>query len=95
MSYKIMLTAQFSNNEFASPEREQGLDHLRTLGTLIDEPAVLGAEHTRQPVRPRVRLEEVTPTVGERCDPGFVDRSAATRGRRNDDGRFARRRKSI
>ena len=46
MSYKIMLTVQFSNNEFASPEREQGLDHLRTLGTLIDEPAVLGAEHT-------------------------------------------------
>ncbi|MEE2992318.1 MAG: NAD(P)-dependent oxidoreductase [Gemmatimonadota bacterium] len=45
MSYKIMLTSQFSNNEFASPEREQGLDHLRTLGTLIDEPAVLGAEH--------------------------------------------------
>ena len=41
----IMLTAQFQNAEFASREREQGLEHLRSLGTLIPEPAVLTAEH--------------------------------------------------
>ena len=47
MSYKIMLTDQFSNDEFASSEREQGLAHLRTLGDLVDEPEVLGPEHAR------------------------------------------------
>ena len=41
----IMLTAQFQNAEFASSEREQGLEKLRSLGTLIPEPAVLTAEH--------------------------------------------------
>lgn len=45
MKPKIMLTAQFRNDEFASVERQQGLDHLRTLGELVDEPAVLGPEH--------------------------------------------------
>ena len=42
---KIMLTSQFSNSEFASPEREQGLQHLRSLGELVDEPSVLTPEH--------------------------------------------------
>ena len=41
----IMLTAQFRNAEFASSEREQGLEKLRSLGTIIPEPAVLTAEH--------------------------------------------------
>ena len=41
----IMITAQFRNAEFASSEREQGLKKLRSLGTLIPEPAVLTAEH--------------------------------------------------
>ena len=41
----IMLTAQFQNAEFASREREQGLVHLRSLGTLVPEPAILTAEH--------------------------------------------------
>ena len=41
----IMLTAQFQNAEFASSEREQGLEKLRSLGTIIPEPAVLTAEH--------------------------------------------------
>ena len=42
---KIMLTSQFSNSEFASSEREQGLQHLRSLGELVDEPSVLTPEH--------------------------------------------------
>ncbi len=41
----IMLTSQFQNAEFASSAREQGLEKLRSLGTLIPEPAVLTAEH--------------------------------------------------
>lgn len=41
----IMLSAQFQNAAFASSEREQGLKHLCSLGTLIPEPAVLTAEH--------------------------------------------------
>lgn len=45
MPQKIILTDQFENDEFASPEREQGLAHLRTLGELMDEPEVLTAEH--------------------------------------------------
>lgn len=45
MPPKIMLTAQFKNREFASSHREEGLAHLRTLGELVDEPKVLGAEH--------------------------------------------------
>ncbi len=45
MPYKIMLTAQFRNDEFASEERQRGLAHLSTLGELMDEPKTLGAEH--------------------------------------------------
>ena len=45
MPSKIMLTAQFKNDEFASVERQQGLDHLKSLGVLVDEPKVLDAEH--------------------------------------------------
>jgi phosphoglycerate dehydrogenase-like enzyme len=45
MTPKIMLTAQFKNAEFASPQREQGLAQLRRLGELVDEPKVVGAEH--------------------------------------------------
>ena len=42
---KIMLTAAFANPEFASSDREKGLDHLRSLGELVDEPAILTPEH--------------------------------------------------
>ena len=42
---KIMLTTAFANDDYASDEREQGLAHLRTLGELVDEPAILGPEH--------------------------------------------------
>ena len=42
---KIMLTAAFSNDDYASKEREAGLAHLRTMGELVDEPAVLTPEH--------------------------------------------------
>ena len=40
-----MLTTAFANDDYASDEREQGLAHLRTLGELVDEPAILGHEH--------------------------------------------------
>ena len=42
---KIMLTAAFANPEFASSDREKGLEHLRSLGELVDEPAILTADH--------------------------------------------------
>ena len=42
---KIMLTAAFANSEFASSDRDRGLDHLRTMGKLVDEPAVVTPEH--------------------------------------------------
>lgn len=45
MAPKIMLTAQFRNEEFASREREEGLKKLKQLGELVDEPKVLGPEH--------------------------------------------------
>lgn len=46
MKPKIMLTAQFRNDEFASAERQQGVDHSPSNpGQLVDEPAVLGPEH--------------------------------------------------
>ena len=40
-----MLTAAFANPEFASSDREKGLEHLRSLGELVDEPAILTADH--------------------------------------------------
>jgi lactate dehydrogenase-like 2-hydroxyacid dehydrogenase len=40
-----MLTTQFKNDEFASAERRQGLEQLKRLGELVDEPKVLGPEH--------------------------------------------------
>ena len=45
----IMLTAQFRNAEFASSEREQGLEKLRSLGTIIPEPS---RPHRRTRSRP-------------------------------------------
>lgn len=45
MTPKIMLTAQFRNEEFASTQRQRGLDELNRLGEFVDEPKVLGPEH--------------------------------------------------
>lgn len=45
MTPKIMLTSQFKNDEFASPQRQQGLEQLKRLGELVDEPKTLGPEH--------------------------------------------------
>jgi D-3-phosphoglycerate dehydrogenase len=45
MTAKIMLTAQFNNAEFASPQRSQGLERLKQFGELVDEPKIVGAEH--------------------------------------------------
>ena len=45
MPTKIMLTYQFENDEFASDQRREGIEHLKTLGELIDEPKVVTAEH--------------------------------------------------
>ena len=47
---KIFCTPQFLNKEFASNERSEGLKQLSTYGELIDEPAVLEANHAEDVV---------------------------------------------
>jgi D-3-phosphoglycerate dehydrogenase len=44
MKPKILITAQFRNDEFASTERTQGMQQLAQYGDLIDEPEVLNAD---------------------------------------------------
>ncbi len=43
MSAKILITAQFRNDEFASSERDQGMEHLAQYGELVEEKEVLNA----------------------------------------------------
>jgi D-3-phosphoglycerate dehydrogenase len=43
MESKILITAQFRNDEFASSEREAGMKQLAQYGDLVDEPEVLNA----------------------------------------------------
>ncbi len=43
MASKILITAQFRNDEFASAEREKGMQQLAQYGDLVDEPEVLHA----------------------------------------------------
>ncbi len=44
MSNKILITAQFHNDEFASSERQQGMEQLAQYGELVPEKEVLNAE---------------------------------------------------
>jgi D-3-phosphoglycerate dehydrogenase len=50
MSSRILLTHQFKNDAFASPERSEGLRRLAQFGELEDEAPVLTAEHAENTV---------------------------------------------
>ena len=56
MEDKILVTAQFYNDEFASDERQQGMEHLSKYGELVLEKEELMPKTPRALLRPSPAL---------------------------------------